>query len=195
MLPHSTGCSRGSGYHFPGVRRKQEPSSTPHSSAKLTLVEMTADLHGWLPLAILTRQVLVITLQHVAFSTQVLDDAARVQGVSTGPGVADVATILWLRGQGTHCKDRESRGTVVRFSSETAVSDKEGAALRASAGNTPGAKSQPLGKAAGQTLQVQVANDRGRRPGNRGSLAACSTSPRPPSPALRLRTTASITEQ
>ena len=87
---------------------------------------MAADLHGWLPLAILTRQVFVITLQHVAFGTQVLDDAARVQGVSTGPGVADVATILWLRGQGTHCKDRESRGTVVRFSSQTAASDREG---------------------------------------------------------------------
>lgn len=75
---------------------------------------MAAYLHGWLPFTILTRQVFVIALQHVAFSTQVLDDTARVQGVSAWPWVADVATILWLRGQGTHCKDRESSGTVVR---------------------------------------------------------------------------------
>lgn len=69
---------------------------------------MAADLHGWFPLAVLTRQVLVIAFQHVAFGTEVLDDTARVEGVSAGPGVADVATILWLRGQGTHCKDKES---------------------------------------------------------------------------------------
>lgn len=101
------GCSGGDGRHVPGVKSKQNPSSTPLPSAKLTLVEPAADLHGWFPLAILTRQVFVIALQHVAFGTQVLDDAARVQGVSAGTGVTDVATILWLRGQGTHCEDRE----------------------------------------------------------------------------------------
>lgn len=82
-------------------------SRAPFSSAKLTLIEMAANLHGWFPLAILTRQVFVITLQHVAFGTQVLDDTARVQGVSAGPGMADIATILWLWRQGTHCKDKD----------------------------------------------------------------------------------------
>lgn len=63
---------------------------------------MAADLHGRLPLAILTCQVFVVPLQHVAFRTQVFDDTACYQGVSAGSGVADVATIFWLRGQGTH---------------------------------------------------------------------------------------------
>lgn len=87
---------------------KLDKSRTPFSFARLTLVEMAAYLHGWFPFAILTRQVFVVTLQHVAFSTQVLDDTARVQGVSAGPRVADIAPILWLWGQGTHCKDKES---------------------------------------------------------------------------------------
>lgn len=86
---------------------------------------MATDLHGWLPLSILTGQVLVIALQHVAFSTQVLNDAARVQGVSARPGVADIATILWLWGQGTHCKDRERvhSATVLGFSGGNSVRD------------------------------------------------------------------------
>lgn len=100
-------------------------ASTPLSLAKLTLVETAADLHGWFPLAILTRQVFVVTLQHVAFGTQVLNDAAGVQGVSAGPGVADVATILWLRWQGTHCRDGERGGTLMRFSSGSAVGNTE----------------------------------------------------------------------
>lgn len=39
---------------------ESEGNRTPFPSAKLTLVKMAADLHGWFPLAILTRQVLVI---------------------------------------------------------------------------------------------------------------------------------------
>lgn len=69
-----------------GAEGKQEPGTKYPTLAKLTLVETAADLHGWFPLAALTRQVFVVALQHVAFGTQVLDDAARVQGVSAGPG-------------------------------------------------------------------------------------------------------------
>lgn len=67
---------------------------------------MAADLHGRPPLAILAGQVFVVALQHVAFCTQVLDDTACRQGVFAGPGVANVAAILWLWGQRAHCKDR-----------------------------------------------------------------------------------------
>ena len=155
--------------------RRSPAGSTPLSPAKLTLVETAADLHGWFPLAILTRQVFVVTLQHVAFGTQVLNDAAGVQGVSAGPGVADVATILWLRRQGTHCRDGERGGTVVRFSSGGTVSNTE----RGSAeglGRKPPRSRVPAPWKGCPMLEAQVAKDRGRCPGNRGSRAAI---PRP----------------
>lgn len=168
--------------------------STQLSPAKLTLVETAADLHGWFPLAVLTRQVFVVALQHVAFGTQVLDDAARVQGVSAGPGVADVATILWLWRQGTHCRDGERGGTLVRFSSGSALGNME-------RGNAEGLGRKHLRsrapapwKGCCRTLEAQVAKDRRRRPGNRGSRAANTTSPCPPPPYC-LQRTASFTQQ
>lgn len=52
-----------------GATSRELKEKQNFSSAKLTFVEMAANLHGWFPFAILTRQVFVITLQHVAFST------------------------------------------------------------------------------------------------------------------------------
>lgn len=148
---------------LPGSRkgRRSPAASTPLSPAKLTLVEMAADLHGWFPLAILTRQVFVVTLQHVAFGTQVLNDAAGVQGVSAGPGVADVATILWLRRQGTHCRDGERGGTVVRFSSGSTVSNTERGSVEGLGRKPPGAECQPLGKAAAQHWKLRLPKTEG----------------------------------
>ena len=51
--------------------------------------------------------------------------------------------------------------------------------LQASTGNTAGTKSHSLGKAVGQTLEIQVAVDRGKHAGHGESLGACNTAPLP----------------
>lgn len=49
--------------------------------------------------------------------------------------------------------------------------------LQASTGNTGGSKSHSLGKAIGQTLEMQVANDRVKHASHTENLAACNTAP------------------
>lgn len=158
---------------LPFSLQEAEPQQPPFPSARLTFVETAADLHGWLPLSILTGQVLVVAFQHVAFGTQVLNDAARVQGVSARPGVADVATILWLWGQRTHCKktERVHGATVLRFSSGNPFRDGEPDS------STGGTKSHSLGKAVGQTQEIQVAKDTGKHAGHREKVWLLATLP------------------
>lgn len=69
----------------------------PHTS----LVD-TANLHGAVPLPVLTGQVFIVSLQDVAFITEVLNHSAMVQSMAGGR-VAGVAPILWLKWWQTHC--------------------------------------------------------------------------------------------
>lgn len=59
--------------------------------------ESTADLHRSVPLAVLTGEELVVSLQSVAFITEVLDDGLLGEAVARG-GVTAVAPVLWFGG-------------------------------------------------------------------------------------------------
>lgn len=63
-----------------------------------TLAESAADLHGSVPLSILTGEELVVSLQSVALVTEVLNNGLLGEAVAGGR-VTAVAPILWLRGR------------------------------------------------------------------------------------------------
>lgn len=82
-------------------------------SEDLTLAEAATDLHGRVPLAVLTGEELVVPLEGVALVAEVLDDRLLGQAAA-GRRVAAVAPVLRLRGWRAHCRRTEKRNRVVR---------------------------------------------------------------------------------
>lgn len=68
------------------------------------MCESAANLHGTVPLAVLTGKELVVSLQSVALVTEVLNDGLLGEPVA-GRRVTAVAPVLWLSGGRTHWEE------------------------------------------------------------------------------------------
>lgn len=98
-MPHSQSVSQAE--KWSGKR----PITTGKTGGEVTLgvtwAEAAGDLHGYVPLPILTGEELVVPLQSVALVTEVLYHGLLGEA-GAGGRVAPVPSVLWLRGGGTH---------------------------------------------------------------------------------------------
>lgn len=69
----------------------------------LTLLHKAAELHLAVPFPILTGKVFVVSLQNIAFITEIFNHSAMRESSTCG-GVAAVAPVLWLIWRLAYCQ-------------------------------------------------------------------------------------------